>query len=49
MSKLRLVVESVDLSSVLGDGGEGKDVVQVKSEGRVDVVDEIVDVLLRSL
>lgn len=49
MSELRLVVETVDLSAVLRDGGEGEDVVEVESEGGVNVVDESLNVLLGSL
>lgn len=49
MSELRLVVETVDLSAVLRDSGEGEDVVEVESEGGVNVVDESLNVLLGSL
>lgn len=49
VGELRLVVETVDLSAVLRDGGEGEDVVEVESKGGVDVVDESLNVLLGSL
>jgi hypothetical protein len=49
VSKLRSVIKTVNLSSVLGNGSKGKDVVEVETESRVDVVDEVVDVLLGAL
>jgi hypothetical protein len=50
--ELGAVVETVDLPAVLGEGSEGEDVVEVHAESLVlgvDVVDERLDVLLRSL
>lgn len=49
VSEFRLVVETVNLTTVLWDGGERKDVVQVETEGGEDVVDESLDILLRAL
>ena len=48
VGKLRLVVDAVDLSAVLGQSSEGDDVVKVDLEGGVDVVDQGLGVLLRS-
>lgn len=52
VSELGAVVESIDLTTVLGKSGEGENVVKVHAETLllvVDVVDESLDVLLRSL
>jgi hypothetical protein len=52
VSELGAVVETVDLATVLGKGGEGEDVVEVHSETLVfvvDVVDKGFDVLLGTL
>lgn len=49
MSEFRPIIEAVDLATILGKSGEGEDVVKVEVEGRVDVVDESLDVLLRAL
>ena len=47
--KLRLVIKTVYLSAVLGNGGEGKDVVKVHTESGVYVVDESLDIMLGAL
>jgi hypothetical protein len=46
VGKLRLVIEAVNLATVLWKSGEGNDVVEIKVESRVDVLDESLDVLL---
>jgi len=48
MSKLRPIIETVDLTTVLGDA-QMKDVVEIHAEVRVDVVDEGLDILLGGL
>lgn len=49
MSELGLVIEAVDLTTILGDSGERKDVVEIEVESGVDVVDEGLDILLGGL
>ncbi|TFA99245.1 hypothetical protein CCMA1212_009011 [Trichoderma ghanense] len=52
VSQLRLGVDVVNLSAILGNGGEGDDVVEIPAKavlGVVDVVDEGLHVLLASL
>ncbi|KAI3487340.1 hypothetical protein L1887_48761 [Cichorium endivia] len=49
VGELGLVVDAIDLSAVLRDGGEGHDKVEVEVERAVDVLDEVVDILLRGL
>ena len=49
VGQLGLVVEPVNLSPILWYGGEGKDIVEIETEGLVYVVDESLDVLLGSL
>lgn len=46
MRELRLVIKAVDLTTVLGQSGERNDVVEIEVEGRVDVLDQSLDVLL---
>lgn len=48
VGELRLVVNRVDFTAVLGKSGEGDNVVQVDLEGGVDVVDKSLDILTRS-
>jgi hypothetical protein len=49
VSKFRLIVQTVDLAPVLRNGGKRKDIVQVEVERRVDVINQGIDVLFRSL
>jgi len=49
VSKLRPIVEAVDLTSVLRDASKWKDVVEIHAEVRVDVVDEGLDILFGGL
>ena len=52
VGELGSIVESVDFSTIFGKSGEGENVVEIHAEsfvGRVDVVDESFDILLRSL
>ncbi|KAK1253169.1 hypothetical protein MKX08_004356 [Trichoderma sp. CBMAI-0020] len=52
VGQLRLGVDAINLSAILGDGGERNDVVEIPAEtslGVVDVVDESFDILLASL
>ncbi|KAF8825327.1 hypothetical protein HHX47_DHR7000780, partial [Lentinula edodes] len=49
VSQLGLVVNSIDLSAVLGNTSERKYEIQVHAEGRVDVIHKSLDVLLRTL
>ena len=52
VSELGSIVQSVDFASIFGKSGERENVVEIHAEslvGRVDVVDESFDVLLRSL
>ena len=49
MSELRLVIKTINLTTILRDSGEGEDVVQVETEGAVDIVDNGLDVLLGAL
>jgi hypothetical protein len=52
VSEFGSIIETVDFATVLGKGCEGKDVVEIHSETlvlRIDVVDESLDILLRTL
>ena len=52
VSKLRLGIDGVDLTAILGDGSEGNDIVQVPAKtllGVVDVVNQSLNVLLAAL
>ena len=49
VGQLRFVVEPVDLSPVLWNGGKGENVVKIEAESLVDVVDEGLNVLLGTL
>jgi len=49
MGKLRPIIETVDLTTVLGDASKWKDVVEIHAEVRVDVIDEGLDILLGGL
>ena len=49
VSKFRLIVQAVNLTPVLRNGSERKDIVQVEVECRVDVVNQGIDVLFRFL
>jgi hypothetical protein len=46
MSWFGLVVEPINLTSVLRDGGKGENIVEIKTHNTVDVVDERFHVLL---
>ena len=47
MGKFRGVIDPVDLAAILGESGEGDDVVEIDLESGVDVVDEGFNILLR--
>lgn len=49
VSKLRPVVETVNLATVLGNSREWKDVVKIEAKSGVNVVNKGLDVLLRAL
>ena len=49
MRKLRLVVETVDLAVILGNGSERDDIVEIESQCRVYVVDERPHILFGAL
>jgi hypothetical protein len=47
--ELRLVVETVDLAAVLGNGSEGDNVVEIEPQSRVSVVNMRFHILLGAL
>jgi hypothetical protein len=47
--KLRLVIETVDLAAVLGNGSERDDIVEIESQCRVNVVDKRLHILFRAV
>ena len=49
MSKLRLIIQTVNLSAVLRNSSEGKNIIKIETKNRVDVVNESFNILLRTL
>jgi hypothetical protein len=47
--KLRLVVETVDLAAILGNGGERDNIVEIESQCRVNVVNKHLHILFGAL
>src|ERR1019366_1457799 len=47
--ELRLIVKTIDLVAVLGNGSEGDNVVEIESQRRVNVVNKCLHILLGAL